>query len=94
MRRRPQDGSSSSDAADTGNSGSSGSSAGSSKQGPAQGPYECSKWVQEELGWHTDLPIGDPVSGMAWEHNGVDSGSYNLTSQWSVREEDVHPPAI
>lgn len=52
---------------------------------PQQGGYECTKWVQPELGWHTEIPIGDPVSGMAWEHNGIDSGTYNLTYAWDVR---------
>jgi hypothetical protein len=80
MRRRQRDSSSSSDAgsSDTAAAGSSGSSG----TGAADtGPYECTKWVQEELGWHTDLPIGDPVSGMAWEHNGVDTGSYSLSNE-------------
>ena len=58
-----------------------------------QGPYECTSWVHPELGWPTELPIGDPVSGLSWEHNGVDSGSYNLTSPEEMGL-DVHPPDL
>lgn len=54
----------------------SSTSAGNSSS--SQGPYECTSWVQPDLRWPTDLPIGDPVTGLDWEHNGADTGTYNL----------------
>jgi hypothetical protein len=84
MQCRQQDSSSSATAAAVGGSDSSDDSSNSSSSsgsGPDQGIYKCTRWAQEDLGWHTDLPIGDPVSGMAWEHNGVDSGSYSLETE-------------
>lgn len=85
MRRRQRDSSSDS------SSDSIESSTGSSGPGPDQGIYECTRWVQEDIGWPTDLPIGDPISGMAWEHNGVDSGSYSVGAEGAGRQ-PAEPP--
>lgn len=43
--------------------------------------YECTDWRDEGRGWHTDLPAGDAVLGSPWEHDGADTGSYNLTAE-------------
>jgi hypothetical protein len=80
---RPQ-GSTAASRVAAGTNGSSGSNGSSDS-----GPYGCTQWVQEDLGWDIELPVGDPVSGLSWEHNGVDSGSYKLTV-----EGDVEPPVL
>jgi hypothetical protein len=49
---------------------------------PGARRYTCSAWVAPELGWPSDLPLGDPSAVMAWEHNGVDSGSYQLSQEY------------
>lgn len=64
--------------------------AGSSSSEGQQQQYTCSRWVAPDLGWPTDLPVGDPVAIMSWEHNGVDSGSYNLTAE--IGQDDGEPP--
>lgn len=61
-----------------------------SSGGGSSSEYTCSRWVSPDLGWPTDLPVGDPVAIMSWEHNGVDSGSYNLTAE--IGDGDGEPP--
>jgi hypothetical protein len=33
--------------------------------------------------WHTDLPAGDAALETAWDYDGKDTGSYNLTEEWA-----------
>ena len=82
MRLRPQDSSSTAASTAAGDSSDGSSSSGS-------GTYECTRWVQEDLGWVTELPVGDPITGMAWEHNGVDSGSYSLEVEGEAQQAPV-----
>jgi hypothetical protein len=45
--------------------------------------YNCTAWKDESAGWHTDLPAGDAALGTAWDYDGKDTGSYNLTKDWA-----------
>uniref|UniRef100_A0A383V1Q6 Uncharacterized protein n=1 Tax=Tetradesmus obliquus TaxID=3088 RepID=A0A383V1Q6_TETOB len=43
----------------------------------------CTAWRDESAGWTTDLPAGDAALGIAWDHDGTDTGSCNLTQAWA-----------
>jgi hypothetical protein len=59
------------------------SSSSSSSTRAKERQYTCTAWQDETAGWATDLPAGDAALGIVWDHDGKDTGTYNLTKEWA-----------
>lgn len=62
---------------------SNNSSSSSSSTHAKERQYSCTASRDESAGWTTDLPAGDAALGITWDHDGVDTGRYNLTQEWA-----------